>query len=111
MDLFAQDLWERNIEGRLSPVPEAWSMHKGQYVRCKCLLNSYNKTCTETQGRLHNYLGKALSAHSYSGLYPGKQDAAQMGTGTFPVGLAVGAQSDITSECRTTSDPPIERSN
>lgn len=50
-----------------------------------------------------------MSAHSYSGLYPRKQDVAQMGTGTFPAGVAVGAQSDVTLECRATSDPPIER--
>lgn len=59
-----------------------------------------DKNCTQNQGLLHIELGKALSAHSYSGLYPGKQDVAQMGTGTFPVGVAVGAQSDVTLECR-----------
>lgn len=52
-----------------------------------------------------------MSAHSHSGLYPGKQDVAHMGTGTFPVGVAVGAQSGVTLEGRATSDPPIERLN
>lgn len=76
---------------------------------------NYNKTCTQNQGLLCVKLGKALSAHSYSGLYPGKQEVAQMRTGTFPVGVAVGALSDVTLECRAqcraTSDPPIERLN
>lgn len=76
---------------------------------------NYNKTCTQNQGLLCVKLGKALSAHSYSGLYPGKQEVAQMGTGTFPVRVAVGAQSEVTLECRAqcraTSDHPIERLN
>lgn len=53
---------------------------------------------TKSEGCHGSELGEALRAHGCGVLLPGKQDVAPLGTGAFPVGVAVGAQNADTLE-------------